>query len=86
MKWSPNATKLHDDLLWARRKAMGPGCTWGSPKEGITYQGAPGGPGAPWWVVLPSEHPPEALLRPAGCLLVQKNPQKVSLRLDSVWY
>ena len=23
----------------------------GSPEEGTTHQGAPGGPGAPWWVV-----------------------------------
>ena len=30
--------------------------------------------------------PPQALLWPTGCLPVQKNPQKVSLRLDSVWY
>ena len=29
---------------------------------------------------------PQALLQPTRCLLVQKNPQKVSLRLDSVWY
>ena len=34
IKQSPNATKLHDDFLWARRKAMGPGCTWGAPRGG----------------------------------------------------
>ena len=27
---------------------------------GTTHQGAPGPPGAPWWVVLSSEHPPGA--------------------------
>ena len=57
----------------------------GSPEEGTTHQGAPGGLGAPWWVVLPLEHPPGAFLAhwmSSG----QKKPQKVSLRLDSVWY
>ena len=58
---------------------------WGAPEVGTTHQGVPGPPGAPGWGVLPSEHP-QALLRPTGCLLVQKNPQKVSLRLDSAWY
>ena len=57
----------------------------GAPEVGTTHQGALGPPGAPWWVVLPLEHP-QVLLRPTGCLLVQKNPQKVSLRLDFVWY
>ena len=51
IKWSPNATKLHDDFLWARTKAMFPGCTWGFPEGGTTHLGAPGEPGAPWWVV-----------------------------------
>ena len=48
---SPNATKLHGEFLWARRNTTGPGCTWRSPEEGKTHQGAPGGPGAPWWVL-----------------------------------
>ena len=34
IKQSPNATKLHDDFLWARRKEMGPGCTWGVHRGG----------------------------------------------------
>ena len=34
----------------------------GAPEVGTTHQGAPGPPGAPWWVVLPSEHPPGAFL------------------------
>ena len=29
----------------------------GSPKEGTTHQGAPGGPGAPWWVMPTSGAP-----------------------------
>ena len=29
----------------------------GSPEEGTTHQGAPGGPGAPWWVVPTSGAP-----------------------------
>ena len=54
---STNGMKLYDDFLWAKRKQMGPGCTWGSPEEGTTHQGAPGGPGAPWWVVPTSGAP-----------------------------
>src|SRR4051812_19541003 len=57
----------------------------GAPEVGTTHQGAPGPPGARWWVVLPSDHP-EAQPWPFGCLLVQKNLRKVSLHLDSVWY
>ena len=29
----------------------------GSPEEGTTHHGAPGGPGAPWWVVPTSGAP-----------------------------
>ena len=32
----------------------------GAPEVGTTYQSALGPPGAPWWVVLSSEHPPGA--------------------------
>ena len=38
---------------------------------GTTHLGAPGGPGAPWWFVLPSGHP-QVLLWPTGGLLVHK--------------
>ena len=34
----------------------------GSPEEGTTHQGAPGGPGAPWWVVPTSDAPRTASL------------------------
>ena len=34
-----------DGRCWA---LVAPG---GSPEEGTTHQGAPGGPGVPWWVV-----------------------------------
>ena len=34
----------------------------GSPEEGTTHQGAPGGPGAPWWVVPTSGAPRTASL------------------------
>ena len=47
----------------------------GSPEEGTTHQGTPGGPGMPWWVVLSSEHP-QAQPWPTGCLLVQKKSPK----------
>ena len=55
------------------------------PEGGTTHLGAPRPPGAPWWVVLPSEHP-QVLSWTTGCLLAQKSPQEVSLRLDSIWY
>ena len=38
---------------------------------GTTQLGAPGGPGAPWWVVPPSGHP-QVELWPIGFLLVHK--------------
>ena len=41
---------------------MGPGCAWGCLEEGTTHQGAPGGPGAPWWVVPTSGAPRTASL------------------------
>ena len=34
----------------------------GSPEEGTTHQGAPGGPGTPWWVVPTSGAPRTASL------------------------
>ena len=41
------------------RALVAPG---GSPEEGKTHQGAPGGPGAPWWVVPTSGAPRTASL------------------------
>ena len=55
----------------------------GAPEVGTTHQGAPGPPGAPWWVVLSSEHP----RRSQGPLCVFcsiKNLCEVLLHLDSV--
>ena len=48
---------------------------------GTTHQGAPGPPGAPWWVVPPSEHHPQVLLWPTVCLLVQK----IHKKFHAVW-
>ena len=42
---------------------------------GTTHLGAPGPPGAPWWVVPPSGHP-QVLLWPVGDLLVHKKSTK----------
>ncbi|KAM3260658.1 hypothetical protein ACQJBY_051746 [Aegilops geniculata] len=61
-KWSPNATKLYGDFLWTRRQLMGQGCTCGCFEESTTHQGAPGGLGAPWWVVPTSGAPRTASL------------------------
>src|SRR6266511_527353 len=61
-KQSPNVTKLYEifygpkDTQWA--KATPRGCSEGS----TTHQGAPGGPGAPWWVVPTSGLPRTASL------------------------
>src|SRR6266536_3678685 len=62
IKRSPNATKLHGDFLWTRRHPMGQGKAWGCFEGSTTHQGAPGGPGAPWWVVPTSGLPRTASL------------------------
>ena len=54
--------KLYKNILWTRRNMLGPSSTWGSLGEGTTHQGAPGGPGAPWWVVPTSGAPRTASL------------------------
>ena len=54
--------EVYDDFLWTKRKKVGPGCTWGSPEEGTTHQGTPGGPSAPWSVVPTSGAPRTASL------------------------
>ena len=61
--WSPNAKKLYGDFFglegtkWALA-VPGGGC----PEGDITHQGAPGGLGAPWWVVPISGAPRTASL------------------------
>ena len=45
------------EIFFTRRNKLSPGCTWGTLEEGTTHQGAPGGPGAPWWVVPTSGAP-----------------------------
>ena len=45
-----------DRIYWA---LVAPG---GSPEEGTTHQGAPGGPDVPWWVVPTSGAPRTASL------------------------
>ena len=51
IKRSPNTVKLFVDFLWTRRHPAGRRSTWGVPRGGTTHQRAPGGPGAPRWVV-----------------------------------
>ena len=53
----------------------------GGTEVGTTYQGTLGPPGAPWWVVLSSEHP-QAQPGPIMFLLVQK---KISVKFRCVW-
>ena len=43
----------------------------GSPDEGTSHQGAPGGPGAPWWVV-PNSGAPEVTLCSINTPIFQK--------------
>ena len=38
-------------FFWTRRHPVGWRGAWGCPEGSTTHQGAPGGPGAPWWVV-----------------------------------
>ena len=47
---------------------------------GTTQQGALGPPGAPWWVVLPSEHP-RRYLGPLGVFWSIKNLRGVAFGL-----
>ena len=46
----------------------------GSPEEGTIHQGAPGGPGAPWWVVPSSGLPPGATRANLFLLVHKKSP------------
>ena len=46
-----------------------------------THLGAPGPPGAPWWVVLPSEHPSGTFL----AHMVSSGPEKIHKKFRCVW-
>ena len=48
---------------------------------GTTHQGAPGPPGAPRWVVLPSEPPSGTSL----AQLVSSGPEKIHKKFHCVW-
>ena len=50
----------------------------GCPEGGTTYEGAPGGPGAPWWVV-PSSGLPQVQLGPVVFLLAHKTSSKIGV-------
>ena len=52
-----------------------------SPEEGTTHQGAPGGPSAPWWVVLSSGHPPSG----ARAHYVRSGPKKIPVEFRCIW-
>ena len=49
----------------------------GSPEEGTTHQGAPGPPGAPWWVV-PTSGAPGPPLYSRNTTIFQKTLEQVS--------
>ena len=53
----------------------------GAPEVGTTHLGAPGPPGAPWWVVLSSENPPGA----ARAHYVPYGPKKISVKFRCIW-
>ena len=64
-----------EDTIWA--KNVPEGCSEGS----TTHQGAPGGPGVPRWVVLPSvPHSGTSLAQQ-----VSSGPEKISKKLCCVW-
>ena len=46
---------------------------------GTTHLGAPGPPGAPWWVVPPSGHPPGAAVAILGVLVHKKSPKSFAV-------
>jgi hypothetical protein len=48
---------------------------------GTTHLGAPGPPGAPWWVVLPSEPPSGTFL----AQLVSSSTEKITKKFRYVW-
>ena len=48
---------------------------------GTTHLGALGPPGAPWWVVLPSEHPSGTFLAHR----VSSGPEKITKKFRCVW-
>ena len=54
--------KLHDDFYGPDGRCWALVAPGGSPEERRTHQGAPGGPGAPWWVVPTSGAPRTASL------------------------
>ena len=49
-------------FFWTRRNIMGHGCAWRCSEESTNHQGAPAGPGAPWWLVPTSGAPRTASL------------------------
>ena len=66
--------------IYRAERRCGRPLRWAQPTWArLGAQAHPGGLCPPWGT-------PQVLLRPIGCILVQKNPQKVSLHLDSVWY
>jgi hypothetical protein len=69
-----------EDIQWAKEVPER------SPKGSTRHLGMPGGPGVPRWVVPPSGHPPVLLWPTFHVFWPRKFLQKVSLRLDSVWY
>ena len=76
IKQSPNTAKLFVDFLWTRTLPMGQSSTWGCPEGGTTHQGAPGGPGAPRWVV-PTSVAPAPPLRPINRQIFKKTSRRL---------
>ena len=81
IKQSPNAVKFFvdffgpEDIQWAKEVPK-------REREVSTrHQGAPGGPGAPWWVVPPLGQPPGASL----VHLVSSGPNKIHKKFRCIW-
>ena len=62
MKRSPNSIKIYGDFYGPEGRQWALVAPGGCPEGGTTHQGAPGGPGAPWWVVPTSGAPRTASL------------------------
>ena len=61
-KRSPNVVKLFVDFFGLEDNQWAEEAPGGRSKGSTTHQGAPGGPGAPWWVVPTSVAPRTASL------------------------
>ena len=64
-----------------QKEHVGPWLRLGEVPRRGNHQGAPGGPGAPWWVVPSSGLPPGA----TRAQLVPSGPSNISIKFRGIW-